>query len=348
MDLFDYELPPERIAQFPAARRDESRLLIVDRRAGTWRDARFSDLVAQLAAGDLLVVNETAVFPARLFARRPTGGEVEFLLVRPLDGADPELAEGRRWEALTRPGRKARRGDALELLDREGRRSGARVIVESKSEAGYRRIRLEVPGEPWAWIAAHGHVPLPPYIARPDVEQDRTRYQTVYARRRGAVAAPTAGLHFTPELLDRLSAHGVDRAALTLHVGPGTFRPVTAESAEEHVMDPEWYRIPLEAAAALARARARGGRIVAVGTTTVRALESAAPASTQGWTDLFLRPGHEFRRVDAMITNFHLPRSTLLLLVAAFAGTELMLAAYRHAVDAGYRFYSYGDAMLIV
>ena len=359
MDLFDYELPPGRVAQFPAERRDESRLLIVDRRAGTWRDAGFSDLVDQLAPGDLLAVNETAVFPARLFARRPTGGEVEFLLVRPLDGPDPELAEGRRWEALARPGRKARRGDALELLDREGRRSGARVVIEGKDEAGYRLIRLEVPGAPWAWIAAHGHVPLPPYIARPDVEQDRARYQTVYARRRGAVAAPTAGLHFTPELLDRLAARGVERAALTLHVGPGTFRPVTAESAEEHVMDPEWYRIPPETAEALARARAGGGRVVAVGTTTVRALEAAArewarpghpagaPAATQGWTDLFLRPGHEFRWVDAMITNFHLPRSTLLLLVAAFAGTELTLAAYRHAVDAGYRFYSYGDAMLI-
>jgi S-adenosylmethionine:tRNA ribosyltransferase-isomerase len=360
MDRFDYELPPERIAQFPAARRDESRLLIVDRRAETWRDARFSDLVGQLAPGDLLVVNETAVFPARLFARRPTGGEVEFLLVRPLDGADPGLAEGRRWEALTRPGRKARRGDALELLDREGRRSGARVIVEGKGETGYRRIRLEVPGEPWAWIAEHGHVPLPPYIARPDVEEDRSRYQTVYARRRGAVAAPTAGLHFTRELLDRLAARGIGRAALTLHVGPGTFRPVTAQRAEEHVMDPEWYGIPEATAEALARARARGGRVVAVGTTTVRALESAArewtgragqtgtPSATQGWTDLFLRPGHEFRWVDAMVTNFHLPRSTLLLLVAAFAGTELTLAAYRHAVEAGYRFYSYGDAMLIL
>jgi S-adenosylmethionine:tRNA ribosyltransferase-isomerase len=355
MDRFDYELPPDRIAQFPAARRDESRLLIVDRRGGTWRDATFPDLADALAAGDLLVVNETAVFPARLRARRPGGGEVELLLTRPLDADDPREAGGSEWAALARPARKARAGAALELLDRAGEpAAGARALVTGAEPGGVRHVRLEVPGDPWGWIEAHGHVPLPPYIARPDLDEDRARYQTVYARLRGAVAAPTAGLHFTPELLDRLNARGVERAALTLHVGPGTFRPVTAERAEEHVMDAEWYWIPEETAEAIARARARGGRIVAVGTTTVRALESAArawkgePSETRGWSDLFIRPDHEFRWVDAVVTNFHLPRSTLLLLVAAFAETDLVLAAYRHAVEAGYRFYSYGDAMLIV
>jgi S-adenosylmethionine:tRNA ribosyltransferase-isomerase len=361
MDRFDYELPPDRIAQFPAARRDESRLLIVDRRAGTWRDATFPDLADALAAGDLLVVNETAVFPARLRARRPGGGEVELLLTRPLDADDPREAGGSEWAALARPARKARAGEPLELLERTGEPAAvARAIVTGAEPGGVRHVRLEVPGDPWEWIEAHGHVPLPPYIARPDLDEDRARYQTVYARLRGAVAAPTAGLHFTPELLARLNARGVERAALTLHVGPGTFRPVTAERADEHVMDREWYRIPEETGAAIARSRTRGNRVVAVGTTTVRALETAGrqwarpddpaggPAAVAGWTDLFIRPGHEFQWVNAVVTNFHLPRSTLLLLVAAFAGTDLVLAAYRHAVEAGYRFYSYGDAMVIV
>lgn len=355
MDLLDYELPSERIAQLPAERRDASRLLIVDRGAGTWRDARFPDLVEALAPGDLLVVNETAVFPARLHARTPAGGAVELLLTRPLDSDDSAAGSGREWAALARPARRARRGTDLELLDREGVASpGARAVVTGAGEAGTRRIRLEVPGDPWGWIEAHGHVPLPPYIARPDRAEDRERYQTVYARRRGAVAAPTAGLHFTLELLERLASRGIRRASVTLHVGPGTFRPVTAERAEDHVMDAEWYRIPAETAVALADARARGRRVVAVGTTTVRALESGAlageagPVAVEGWTELYIRPGHEFRWVDAMVTNFHLPRSTLLLLVAAFAGADLTLASYRHAVVAGYRFYSYGDAMLIV
>lgn len=353
MDDYDYELPGASIARRPAERRDESRLLVVDRARRCWTDRTFQDLVSYLEPGDLLVVNETAVFPARLFARRPTGGKVEFLLTRPLDGPDPERAEGRRWEALARPGRKARRGDALELLGREGRRSGARVVVEGKDEAGRRIVRLEVPGDPWRWIAAHGHVPLPPYIGRDDEPADRERYQTVYARRRGAVAAPTAGLHFTSEVLDRLERKGIERAALTLHVGPGTFRPVTVDRADDHAMEAEWFRLPSETAAAVARTREGGGRVVAVGTTVVRALESAArewddrPRWAEGWTDLFVVPGHRFRVVDALLTNFHLPRSTLLLLVSAFADRELVLAAYEHAVEAGYRFYSYGDAMLV-
>lgn len=354
MDRFDYPLPPERIAQRPADPRDSSRLLVVDRGADTWRDARFCDLEALLRPGDLLVVNETRVVPARLFARRPGGGRTEILLVRPADGDDPGTAAGREWDALVRPARRARPGDRFPLLDRAGEPAeGTWLIVVVAGPGGERRVRLEGPADPRAWIEEHGHVPLPPYIARLDEPQDRERYQTVYARYPGAVAAPTAGLHFTPDLLARLAARGVERAALTLHVGPGTFRPVTAARPEEHRMESEWYRVPPETAAALGRTRAAGGRVVAVGTTSVRALESAArgwtetPEESSGWTDLYIRPGHEFRWVDALITNFHLPRSTLLLLVAAFAGTELTLAAYRHAVESGYRFYSYGDAMLI-
>ena len=355
MDDFDYQLPAERIAQRPADRRDASRLLVVDRDAGSWTDTRFDGIAELLRTGDLLVVNETEVFPARLAARRSSGASVEILLVRPRDGEDPESAAGLEWDALAGPGRNARPGETLALLDRGGAPApGARVEILDRLESGGRRVRLDVPGDPWTWIEAHGHVPLPPYIDRPDEPQDRERYQTVYARRRGAVAAPTAGLHFTPELLERLAAAGVARAAVTLHVGPGTFRPVSAENAEDHRMEAEWYRIGPEAATALAATRAAGGRVVAVGTTVVRTLESAArrweadPVPVEGWTDLFVLPGHEFRWVDALLTNFHLPRSTLLLLVSAFAGRDLVLGAYRYAVGAGYRFYSYGDAMLVV
>ena len=355
MDDFDYDLPRERIAQRPTARRDASRLLVVDRAAGSWRDARFAEIGDHLRSRDLLVVNETAVFPARLRTRRPDGAEIEILLVRPADRSHPEDVSGGEWEALAGPARKARPGERLELLDRRGKAAPeAFVEVLDRLPSGGRRVRLLVPGDPREWIAAHGHVPLPPYIDRPDEGLDRERYQTVYARRPGAVAAPTAGLHFTPELLDHLAGRGIRRTAVTLHVGPGTFRPVTVERAEDHVMEEEWYRIGEEAARAIGETREAGGRIVAVGTTAVRALESAArgwearPSATEGWTDLFLLPGAEFRVVDALLTNFHLPRSTLLLLVSAFAGRELVLEAYRHAVRAGYRFYSYGDAMLIV
>jgi S-adenosylmethionine:tRNA ribosyltransferase-isomerase len=355
MDDFDFELPRERIAQRPAARRDASRLLVVDRAARSWRDARFAEIGVYLRPGDLLVVNETAVFPARLMARREGGAEVEILLVRPADRSDPEDVAAREWEALAGPARKARPGDRLRLLLRDGSPApDAFVEILDSLASGGRRVRLDVPGDTREWIAAQGHVPLPPYIDRPDEALDRERYQTVYARRPGAVAAPTAGLHFTPEVLDDLAARGIRRAAVTLHVGPGTFRPVTAERAEDHVMDEEWYRIGDEAARAIGETKEAGGRVVAVGTTAVRSLESAArgwkagPAAVEGWTDLFLLPGAEFRVVDALLTNFHLPRSTLLLLVSAFARRELVLDAYRHAVRAGYRFYSYGDAMLIV
>ncbi len=347
MDAFDYELPADRIAQYPTQRREQSRLLIVDRQTGSWRDAEFPDLVEALAPGDVLVVNDTRVFPARLFARRSSGAVVELLLARPLDDGDPERASGQVWEALARPAKKARPGERLTLLSHDGTPAPDAVveITGTREESGARELELDLPGPPWEWILAHGHVPLPPYIDRDDESSDRERYQTVYAARRGAIAAPTAGLHFTPELLARLEERGIERATLTLHVGPGTFRPVTAERAEDHTMDSEWVAVPQATADAVARARQRGNRVVAVGTTTVRALESA---THQGWTDLYIRPGHEFRSVDALVTNFHLPRSTLLLLVAAFAGTELILDAYRHAVESGYRFYSYGDAMLIV
>ncbi len=347
MDAFDYELPSERIAQYPAPHREESRLLIVDRQTGGWRDAEFPDLVEALAPGDLLVVNDTRVFPARLFALRSSGAKVELLLARPLDDTDPERASGRTWEALVRPARKARPGERLTLLSRDGRPApeASAEITGTREDSGMRSLELDVPAPAWEWISEHGHVPLPPYIDRDDQSSDRERYQTVYAAHRGAIAAPTAGLHFTSGLLNRLKDRGIESATLTLHVGPGTFRPVSAEHAEDHTMDAEWIDVPDATADAVARARQRGNRVVAVGTTTVRALESS---TRHGWTDLFIRPGHEFRSVDALITNFHLPRSTLLLLVAAFAGTELILDTYRHAVESGYRFYSYGDATLIV
>ncbi len=356
MDVFDYELPPERIAQRPAEPRDASRLLVLDRSTGTWRDGRFTDIVRELAAGDLLIVNDTRVFPARLYALEDQEGRVEFLLTRPADADDPARTEGHEWGSLARPARRAKPGRRFQLVTLDASREQGEIEVLEAGEAGVRRIQLDVPGDPWDWVTANGHVPLPPYIDRPDEASDRERYQTVFARERGAVAAPTAGLHFTPDLLERLAARGVARASLTLHVGPGTFRPVTAERAEDHAMEPEWYRIPAETQRMIAATRAAASRVVAVGTTTVRVLETAASGSgmegegfdLEGWADLTIRPGHEFQRVDAMLTNFHLPRSSLLLLVAAFAGTERVLAAYRHAVAAGYRFYSYGDAMLIV
>lgn len=347
MDAFDYELPADRIAQYPAQRREECRLLIIDRQSGSWRDAEFTDLVEALVPGDLLVVNDTRVFPARLFAHRSSGALVELLLSRPLDDGDPERASGRVWEVLARPAKKARPGERLTLLSRDGAPAPESwvEITGTDEESGMRAVELDVPAPPWEWIFEHGHVPLPPYIDRDDESSDRERYQTVYATHHGAIAAPTAGLHFTPELLARLEERGIERATLTLHVGPGTFRPVTTQRAEDHTMDAEWLDVPAATTDAVARARQRGNRVVAVGTTTVRALESS---TRHGWTDLYIRPGHEFRCVDALVTNFHLPRSTLLLLVAAFAGTGLILDAYRHAVDSGYRFYSYGDAMLIV
>jgi S-adenosylmethionine:tRNA ribosyltransferase-isomerase len=333
---FDFELPAERIAQ-QAAPRGASRLLVVDAE-GDRRHRSVADLPQLLRPGDLLVVNDTRVLPARLFARRPPGGgRVELLLVERLGALE--------WDCLVKPGRRARAGTELEL------EPGLVARVVAKRDDGRHRISFSQPIEPH--LKRIGHVPLPPYIARPDDAADRERYQTVFAERPGAIAAPTAGLHFSEELLAALAARGVERVAITLHVGIGTFKPVTAELVHEHVMERERYEIAPQAAAAIAAARREGRRIVAVGTTVVRTLESAALAGDgevragAGATELFVTPGFRFQVVDALLTNFHLPRSTLLMLVAAFAGRERILAAYREAIAAGYRFYSYGDAMLL-
>jgi S-adenosylmethionine:tRNA ribosyltransferase-isomerase len=338
---FDYTLPPSSIAQEAIEPRDRARLMRLPRVEGAATDHVFHDLPRLLRPGDLLVVNRSRVFPARLLGRREGGGGAEVFLLRDL-GDD-------RWEALVRPGRRLRPGAAVTIdpgltavietaaVGPEGRR-----VVHLRAEAGSVEAALE----------RAGHVPLPPYIRRPDRPEDRARYQTVYARERGSVAAPTAGLHFTTSLLDALRAAGVGVAEIVLHVGPGTFRPVTAEEVEDHRLEPEAYVIPAETADAIASARTSGGRVVAVGTTVVRALEAAAGdeggvRAGTGETALVVRPGFTFRITNALVTNFHLPRSSLLLLVAAFAGRERVLTAYEEAVQRGYRFYSYGDAMLL-
>jgi S-adenosylmethionine:tRNA ribosyltransferase-isomerase len=339
-ELLDYPLPAELIARHPAPEREQARLCVV-RRAGC-EHAHVRDLERLLAPGALLVVNDTRVLPARLRGRRlPGGGRVELLLVERAPG------EGDGWLALGKPGRRLRAGVELELG------ASLRGSVEGTTE-GLLRVRL------WAHdgigveaaLEQDGEVPLPPYLGRPAEAADRERYQTVYARVPGAVAAPTAGLHFSEALLARLRARGVEITAVTLHVGPGTFLPVAAADLDEHPMHAEPFEIAAEAAEAIGRARARGAPVVAVGTTVVRALESAARedgslAASRGATRLLIQPGHRFKVVDALLTNFHLPRSTLLALVYAFAGRERVRAAYREAIALGYRFYSYGDAMLL-
>ena len=383
MDIadFEFDLPDELIAQAPPALRGESRLLVLDRHSGAIEHCGFPDLVRHLRAGDLLVLNNTRVFPARLLGVRvPSGGAVECLLIRNLSdrnvtgrpeggplhvdhpsgpaGADPEVGPrnvgtSHQWEALMHPGQKLKPG-ARVVFERDGVRLDGEVV--GRHFHGRRTIRL------WSdqnvdvddAIDRIGHVPLPPYIKRGDQPADHERYQTVYARRRGAVAAPTAGLHFTTDMLDRLVVRGIQLIEVTLHVGYGTFKPIRVERIEDHVVDAEGFVVSADAAEALARAREERRRIIAVGTTTVRVLESLAVgeagqiAPQDGQTELFIRPGHEFRLVDGIITNFHLPRSSLLALVAAFAGRDAVLAAYREASARGYRFYSYGDAMLIV
>lgn len=333
---FDYTLPAERIAQHPAPR-GTSRLLVLDNR-GARRHQRITDLPNLLEPGDLLVVNDTRVIPARLFARRgATGGRVELLLLEKLDERD--------WECLARPGRRLRPGLELDFDDR------LRAEVVNRAEGGRIVLRFSSPVEPH--LDELGHVPLPPYIQRPDDAADRHLYQTVFARRPGAVAAPTAGLHFTPEILADLERRGIETVRLTLHVGIGTFRPVSAERVADHQMDTERYDVPAATAATIERTRRAGGRIVAVGTTVVRTLEATARGSHgqvlpgAGRTDIFITPGFRFQVVDLLVTNFHLPRSTLLMLVSALAGREKMLSAYQEAIAHGYRFYSYGDAMLV-
>ena len=343
---FDYDLPEELIAQQPLAERDAARMLVLDRARGTWRDEVFSALPAELNADDVLVVNNTRVFPARLVGERVgTGGRVELFLIAE--------TEPRVWTALARPARRLQAGARASF---GGGRLQAEVLAAHAD--GRRTVRFECVEDFDALLEEFGRTPLPPYIKRAgegaDAQSaDRERYQTVYARTRGAIAAPTAGLHFTPRVLAALSARGVVVVELTLHVGYGTFAPVRVEDLSAHEVEPERYEIGAEAAATLNEAQATGRRIVAIGTTTVRALESACDAeglvrAGAHEARLTITPGYRFKSVGALVTNFHLPRSSLLVLVSAFAGRELVLAAYRHAVAARYRFYSYGDCMLIL
>lgn len=343
---FDYELPEGRIAQEPLPRRDASRLLALDRATGALAHLRFSDLPRLLRAGDLLVLNDTRVVPARLRGKKETGGAVEALLLEREGGG--RAAPVRR--CLLDASKPPRPGVRIDFGH------GLRAEVLSRSGEGWSVRLTSEDGDPEAAALRAGAVPLPPYIRRgpgdPRSALDVERYQTVYAAKPGAVAAPTAGLHFTADLLDRLQGLGVETARLTLHVGPGTFLPVRSERIEDHRMHAEAFDLPGETAEAIGRARRRGGRVVAVGTTVVRTLEGRASgdgsvAAGSGSCDLFIRPGHAFRAVDAMVTNFHLPRSTLLMLVCAFGGRERILAAYAEAVREGYRFYSYGDAMFV-
>ena len=367
---FDYELPPELIAQHPTPERDAARLLVHDVASQRTVHSRVRELDEWLEPGDLLVVNDTRVLSARLHGRRRSGGRVELFFLEPTE------RDERIWRAMANPARKLKEGEQLQL---EGGALVARLVQRPPQADGRPGLAWEVqlfentetaasdpapPADPTRLLQRYGHVPLPPYIRRAmpgqgsdgapadEVERDRERYQTVFAREPGAVAAPTAGLHFTPELLDRLQERGVERASVTLHVGPGTFQPVKCEDIEEHRMHSERYVLPEATVEAVAQTRARGGRVVAVGTTSVRVLEGAvreggALVAGAGATELFLRPGSRFRVVDALFTNFHLPQSSLLMLVSAFAGRERVLDLYRLAIAQRYRFFSYGDAMLL-
>ena len=327
---FDYHLPEELIAQSPLPERDASRLLVLPRSAGAVQHRAIRDLPELLRAGDLLVVNDARVIPARLHGHKQgSGGKVELLLVEPLAGGD--------WLALGQASKPLRQGARVEVL-------GSSMEVIEVRGGGELVVRLPLQGDAlWRFLDEAGELPLPPYIRHAPGPDDRERYQTMFARERGAVAAPTAGLHFTPELIDALRGRGIRIAPITLHVGPGTFLPVRAERVEDHRMHRERYSVPEETARELERAE----RVIAVGTTALRTLEASGGRPGPGATDLFIAPGYEFTLVDGLLTNFHLPRSTLLMLVAAFAGLDRIRAAYREAIAARYRFYSYGDAMLI-
>jgi S-adenosylmethionine:tRNA ribosyltransferase-isomerase len=334
---YDYELPAELIAQHPPAERDAARMLVLDPRSGAVAHATVRDLPRFLDPGDLLVLNDSRVLPARLMGRRRDGGEAEVLLLRPIDG------DRHRWEALIRPSRRLAAGSRVQF-------EGSELAVSVEEHDGETAtVRLDGVADPLAEVRRIGEMPTPPYIKKR--LQDRERYQTVYAREEGSAAAPTAGLHFTPELLSALRERGVPVAFVTLHVGLDTFRPVRADDPAQHRIHREWYRIDDAAARAIGEARRNGKRVVAVGTTSVRVLETAATdggvAAGEGWTGLFILPGYRFRVVDAMLTNFHLPKSTLLMLVSAYAGRERVLAAYAEAIERRYRFYSFGDCMLI-
>lgn len=346
---FDFHLPEDLIAQ-EAVPRGESRLLVMDRGTGVVQDSRVDHLPQFLDAGDLVVVNNTRVFAARLLGQRvPSGGAVECLLLRRVACVSPAVET---WEALMHPGQKLKPGARVRFETAAGTIGGE---VLDRQFFGRRTIRLVSDGGQSLdrLIDEIGHIPLPPYIRRSDTPADRERYQTVFAERRGSIAAPTAGLHFTTTILEQLKIAGVERTEITLHVGYGTFKPIRSETVEEHVVDAEHYDIPDAAASAIERAQRDGRRVIAVGTTTTRALEDAARkdgtvGAGPGEAKTFIYPGFEFRVISGLMTNFHLPRSSLLLLVSAFAGRENVLQAYRHAVDHRYRFYSYGDAMLIL
>jgi S-adenosylmethionine:tRNA ribosyltransferase-isomerase len=331
---FHYDLPPELIAQVPLEERSSSRLLVLDRDSGRIDDRRFADLPQLLAPSDLLVLNDTRVLPARLLGRKPTGGRVELLLER--------ILAPRRLRAQVRASHKPAVGSEIELA------GGARALVVARDDTLF---ELTLDRDVADYIAQHGQTPLPPYIERVPDAGDAQRYQTVFARVPGAIAAPTAGLHFDAPLLARLNERGIEHGFLTLHVGAGTFAPVRTERIEEHKLHAERFKVDTSLVERIERCRERGGRVVAVGTTSVRALEAAVRGGTlqpiEGESDLFIYPGFRFRVVDAIVTNFHLPESSLLMLVAAFAGHARTLAAYRHAVAERYRFFSYGDAMLI-
>lgn len=338
---FDYHLPADLIARFPAAERDTSRLMLLNRRAGTVVDDQFSNIGASLQSGDLLVLNDTRVIPARIFGNKPTGGKVEIFLVR------REATAEECWTCLMRSSKGVHEGQVITLAAGMSARVTGRDSAES--------WRIEFSGaEPFAaWLDREGQMPLPPYLQRPADDRDKERYQTVFARSAGAVAAPTAGLHFTRGLLAELNDKGVATVCVTLHTGLGTFQPVRVERVQDHRIHTEFYRISEATAEAIRATKERGGRIVAVGTTSARTLEYAADVSGhvqagEGEADIFIYPGYRFKVVDALLTNFHLPESTLIMLVAAFAGKDFVFDAYREAVRRGYRFYSYGDAMLII
>jgi S-adenosylmethionine:tRNA ribosyltransferase-isomerase len=342
-DLFKFEVPPSRIAQVPLPRREDSRLMVVRRSRGSIEHHRFHELPGLLQPKDLLVLNNTRVKPCRLYASRATGGRVEVFILCALGGGE--------YEALTASNRRLAEGEALTLDD-----AVFTLLERDFGGPGHWRLRVDAPGDTDAWLAEHGRMPLPQYIARdkaadPRAELDRERYQTVYAQHDGAVAAPTAGLHFTPEVLEDCAARGIRSTRLTLHVGPGTFRPLKADTLQQHDMHAEDYVVPAEACAAVADARRDGGRVVAVGTTACRTLETVSneagiPAPGGGRTRLFIYPPWRFRCVDVLLTNFHLPRSTLIFLVAAWLGEDLTRRAYAEALAGEYRFFSYGDAML--
>jgi S-adenosylmethionine:tRNA ribosyltransferase-isomerase len=362
---FDFQLPDDLIAQEPLAARDASRMLCVDRGTGQWSDSLFRDFPERLRSGDLLVFNNTRVFPARLYGRRKGAqaqpvsppnpaardflhGRIEVLLTRQVS------AEPNEWECLVRPGRKIGVGEWLSFGDHHfAGHDELQAEVLARGEFGERRIRFHPVENFFSILDCIGHVPLPPYIAREDSRQDRERYQTVYAEPRGSVAAPTAGLHFTADILDRIRRRGVETVEVTLHVGLGTFQPIRVERVEDHKIHSEPYSISSDAASAITRAMREERRIVAVGTTTVRTLEHTARDGAgsilagSGIADIFIYPGFEFRVVKAMLTNFHLPQSSLLMLVSAFGGKENILRAYEHAVREKYRFYSYGDCMFL-